>query len=218
MNWRKLFEEMKALTQAIPKNAHRVATIMRELYNDRTFLKNECDDRPSIADEKLGEFSGRFALGPNDMVMMINYFPDLKDWENGRLDRLRDKAITQFNKERTVSMRSRGQGNGKANGKTTKRGEAAQSAEAHPQQRGPAAEAAAAIGTETPVVGKAAHGEQAGDVADQYAALLRRYEELVTENGRLRSELALKDAEIDRLKASLAGSELRFEQMRRKKA
>lgn len=48
------------------------------------------DDR----DSKLSKYSGRFALGLNDLIQMIEHFPDQKDWESGRLDILRDKTCT----------------------------------------------------------------------------------------------------------------------------
>jgi len=69
-----------------------VAVAVRNLWKSKEFLAEACDNRLDDLASKLSVFSGRFGLGLNDMIQMINHFPDEKDWKGGRLDVLRDKT------------------------------------------------------------------------------------------------------------------------------
>ncbi len=91
-SYKQLIGEAKTLTANNGKNAHRVAEILRQLFNDPKFLEDHCEQSLDKRDDELAQFAGRFALGVNDMLQMINYFPLAKDWADGRLDILRDKT------------------------------------------------------------------------------------------------------------------------------
>lgn len=104
ISWKQLLIEADSLTKANGKAAWRTAQIVRELWSRQDFLKEACNSKPDEAEVKLARFSGRFALGLNDMIQMIEHFPSLKEWESGRLDILRDKTC------RIVSKRNEKQG------------------------------------------------------------------------------------------------------------
>lgn len=198
MSWKQKMDELKSLTLANGKNAHRVAILLRELYNDKKWLKAECGDKLDKADDTLAEFSGRFALGPNDMIRMIEYFPDVKDWEGGRLDRLRDESIKLFNRERTLKM----QQNAVAAGKTV-------------ISRAASKVPAASNGK---LAAQAAPQQQAEDTAETLDAMARidaaaaRIDELLAENAKLHTEVAKWQARAEKAELENAGLRLRFKQ------
>ena len=87
-NWKTLVAELDLLTEANGINAWKTAEILRTLWETAAFCKGLGGKEQ--AEVKLQEYAGRFALGLNDMLMMIKHFPNKKDWESGRLDVLRD--------------------------------------------------------------------------------------------------------------------------------
>jgi hypothetical protein len=196
MTWKKKLDELRSLTLANGKNAHRTAILLRELYNDKKWLKSECSDRLDKADETLAEFSGRFALGPNDMMRMIEYFPDVKDWEGGRLDRLRDESIKLFNRERTLKM----QQNAVAKGKVV----IARGGSKKPPGKGQAA--AVAAGGEEQHPAKA----EVLDTVAKLEAASSRIRELLEENAKLHAELSKALVRAETAELENAGLRLRM--------
>lgn len=102
-SWKQLLTEAESLTKSNGKEAWRVAQIVRDLFKSETFLLEACNRKPDDRDSKLAKFSGRFALGLNDMIQMIEHFPDVKNWESGRLDILRDETCKLLNQRRMTT-------------------------------------------------------------------------------------------------------------------
>lgn len=92
-SWKQLIGRLEEITRGTGRDAWESANIIRDLWRSKEFLSEGCDNRLDDLTEKLAVFSGRFALGLNDMLQMIDNFPELKDWERCRLDVLRDKTI-----------------------------------------------------------------------------------------------------------------------------
>lgn len=105
-NWKSLLTEAESLTKANGKSAWRTAQIVRDLFKSEDFLSQAAGGILDDRDGKLAKFSGRFALGLNDMIQMIEHFPDLKEWESGRLDILRDKTCVLLGKKTAKTTKS----------------------------------------------------------------------------------------------------------------
>lgn len=91
-SWKQWLTSAESNSRHIGANAHQTAVAVRNLWKSKEFLAEACDNRLDDLASKLSVFSGRFGLGLNDMIQMINHFPDEKDWKGGRLDVLRDKT------------------------------------------------------------------------------------------------------------------------------
>ena len=96
VSWKQLLTEAESLSKSNGKNAWRVAQIVRDLWKSREFLGEACGGVLDDMTSKLAKYSGRFALGVNDMIQMIEHFPEQKDWESGRLDLLRDETCKRL--------------------------------------------------------------------------------------------------------------------------
>lgn len=103
-SWKQLLSEAESLTKANGANAWRTAQIVRELLKDRNFLDEACDQKLDERDSRLQVFSSRFAIGLNEMIQMIEHFPDLKDWESGRLDVLRSETCRLIAQRRAKAV------------------------------------------------------------------------------------------------------------------
>lgn len=95
-SWKQLLTEAESLTKSNGKAAWRTAQILRDLWKNREFLSEACGGVLDDMVSKLAKYSGRFALGVNDMIQMIEHFPNEKDWESGRLDILRDETCKKI--------------------------------------------------------------------------------------------------------------------------
>lgn len=102
MGWKSLLAEAKSLTKNNGVNAWRTALIVRELMRgveSDAFLHEGCGGILENRDSQLASLVGRFALSVSDMENMLNYFPDKRDWERGRLDILRDDATKALGRD-----------------------------------------------------------------------------------------------------------------------
>lgn len=102
-SWKQLLAEADSVTKGNGASAWRTAQIIRDLWKSKEFLVEACNGVLDDMVSKLAKYAGRFALGVNDMIQMLEHFPDKKDWESGRLDILRDKtcqAIASSGKQR----------------------------------------------------------------------------------------------------------------------
>lgn len=107
--WKTLLEQMDALTKANGLNAWKTATILKELWANKAFKDEQGGDEQ--AKVELAEYSGRFSLGVDDMLTMIERFPNKDLWRSGRLDILRDDAAKAVLAERAEENAGK-QGNG----------------------------------------------------------------------------------------------------------
>ena len=98
VQWKKLLVELESITKGNGRAAWRTAQIVRELWSSAEFLEASRGKMDRV-ENRLQKFSGRFALGLNDMIQMIEHFPDVKDWQSGRLDVLRDETCKQIMKK-----------------------------------------------------------------------------------------------------------------------
>lgn len=91
-SWKQWLTEAESNSRGIGKSAYLTALAVRELWKSRDFLKEACGGVLDDMSSKLSKFSGRFALGLNDMLHMIDHFPNEKDWVGARLDSLREET------------------------------------------------------------------------------------------------------------------------------
>lgn len=91
-SWKSLITELESLTKNNGLAAWRTAQILRALWKDREFTHGECSGNLDEVEKRLAAFSGRFCVGVNDMIQMIENFPKEADWVSGRLDVLRDET------------------------------------------------------------------------------------------------------------------------------
>lgn len=90
--WKQWLTEAEKHSRGVGKSAYLTALAVRELWKSREFLKEACGGVLDDMSSKLTKFSGRFALTLNDMLQMINHFPNEKEWAEGRLDLLREET------------------------------------------------------------------------------------------------------------------------------
>lgn len=90
--WKQWLLEAEKHSMGIGKSAYLTAIAVRELWKSRDFLREACGGILDDMSSKLSKFSGRFALNLNDMLQMINHFPNEKDWSQGRLDLIREET------------------------------------------------------------------------------------------------------------------------------
>jgi len=97
LKWQKFVERLDALTESNGIAAWETAKIVSELLPMKMFHKSQGGKKE--AEDKLQLYSGRFALGLNDMVEMFKRFPKEESWKDGRLDILRDETCRLVNSE-----------------------------------------------------------------------------------------------------------------------
>lgn len=87
---KELINRLDKLSKGSGLNAYEKCLIIKEIFENKKHLKffKNADNRA----EKLQEHAGTMALTVAVCLHMIEFFPNKKDWENGRLDILRDKS------------------------------------------------------------------------------------------------------------------------------
>lgn len=113
MTWKQTELELKQIRSATLENAYKTAKGIATLFADAAFL-TDCGESLDARDKRLSQYSGVFALGPDDMRLMIEFFPDYEanypfpgrasatvSWKQGRLDLLRDAALLLYNQQRS---------------------------------------------------------------------------------------------------------------------
>lgn len=91
-SWKQLIIEAKELTKDNGKNAWRLAQVIRDLSKNGDFLSDACKGDLHERDSQLDVFSQRFGLNVIEMIQMIEHFPNLSDWADGRFRILSDKT------------------------------------------------------------------------------------------------------------------------------
>ncbi len=106
-SWKQLLGKLDKFTKHNGVVAWETAKIVRQLWSDQAFLREGCAGVLDTMTSKLAVYSGRFAFGLNDMLQMIEHFPARKDWEDGRLDLLRDKTARAILKKTSQKKRAK---------------------------------------------------------------------------------------------------------------
>jgi hypothetical protein len=86
-SWRQRITKLETLTKGNGQSAWETAQELRELWKDREFLadKDACNGVLDEMASKLSVYADRFGFNLNEMIQMIDHFPDAKDWQTGRL-------------------------------------------------------------------------------------------------------------------------------------
>lgn len=95
---KELMGELQSLTEANGRNAHRVATIIRSLLNDRKWIDVEWKGNRDEAEHELSKFSKRMALSIDSLLTMLEFFPKVEDWDGADLEDLRWRSAAELNK------------------------------------------------------------------------------------------------------------------------
>jgi hypothetical protein len=92
MDWKKWIARLERRSKKNGAQAWQDAKDVKLLWSSQEFLRDGCAGVLDNLTTKLAKYSGMWGLGLNDMLQMIEHFPNRKDWESGRLDVLRDKT------------------------------------------------------------------------------------------------------------------------------
>lgn len=104
--WKSRLGKLETLIKGSARNAFEIATELRELWNDKTFLAEACSGKPDEAESKLSRFADATGYYLNELLQMLEHFPNQADWKDGHLRHLYDetcKAIAKKAQERRAS-------------------------------------------------------------------------------------------------------------------
>lgn len=91
-NWKSRLGKLETLIKGSARKAFEIATELRELWNDKTFLAEACSGKPDVADEKLSRFADATGYHLNELLQMLEHFPNQADWKDGHLRHLYDET------------------------------------------------------------------------------------------------------------------------------
>lgn len=91
-NWKSRLGKLETLIKGSARKAFEIATELRELWNDKTFLAEACSGKPDVADEKLSRFADATGYHLNELLQMLEHFPNQADWKDGHIRHLYDET------------------------------------------------------------------------------------------------------------------------------
>lgn len=103
--WKSRLGKLETLLKGSARKAFEIATELRELWNDKTFLAEACSGKPDEAEQKLSKFADATGYHLNELLQMLEHFPNQADWKDGQLRHLYDetcKAIAGKRKSRSA--------------------------------------------------------------------------------------------------------------------
>lgn len=188
--WKDLMAELENLSESNGRNAHRVATICRQLLGDPKWLDGEWKGNRDEAESALSKFSNRMALSLDSLLVMLDFFPNVEDWDGADLEALRWRSATMLNERQRQRRSQQSIGSGMvSNGRHPGRPVAA---DKEPDER-----------------------KVVSELASEYDHKLK--ERAATEQ-ELRALIAKKDKEIARLHAKVAELQITIARLRNRKA
>jgi len=101
--WKSRLGKLETLIKGSSRKAFEIATELRELWNDKTFLAEACSGKPDVADEKLSRFADATGYHLNELLQMLEHFPNQADWKDGHLRHLYDETCKAIAKKRGKS-------------------------------------------------------------------------------------------------------------------
>jgi archaellum component FlaD/FlaE len=104
--WKSRLGKLELLIRGSGNRVFEIATELRELCNDKEFLADACQGSLDEAEEKLSRFTDTTGFYLNELLQMLEHFPNQTDWKDGHLRHLRDemcRSIAKKEKERRAS-------------------------------------------------------------------------------------------------------------------
>ncbi len=98
-NWKSRLGKLETLIKGSAKKAFEIATELRELWNDKAFLTEACSGKPDEADKKLSRFADATGYHLNELLQMLEQFPNQADWKDGHLRHLYDETCKALAKK-----------------------------------------------------------------------------------------------------------------------
>lgn len=90
--WKSRLGKLERLIKGSAKNAFEIATELRELWKDPAFLAEACNGKIDDMDDKLERFASATPCHLNELLQMLEHFPNQADWKDGHILHLRDEA------------------------------------------------------------------------------------------------------------------------------
>jgi len=87
-SWKSRLAKLESLLKGSANRSYEIAVELRSLWNDKTFLAEACKGRPDEADRILSRFIEATHFDLNELLQMLEQFPNEADWKDGNLRRL----------------------------------------------------------------------------------------------------------------------------------
>lgn len=90
--WKSRLGKLETLIKGSSNRTFAIATELRAIWTDPLFVSEACSGKLDEAENKLAKFTDATGYHLNELLQMLDHFPNQADWKDGHIRHLYDET------------------------------------------------------------------------------------------------------------------------------
>ena len=90
--WKSRLGKLETLIKGSGNKVFAIATELRSLWTDPLFVSEACSGKLDDAESKLSKYADATGYHLNELLQMLEHFPNQEDWKDGHIRHLYDET------------------------------------------------------------------------------------------------------------------------------